>query len=184
MRVVSHRVAPSASAASRWVLGTATSTSRLTAVMNGTTMMARIIPAASIPTPYGGPWNSGRNPSVRPSIATTRPISTSAAPRKRPRKTLSPRRRRAARAVTKGGTDSARPGVPGRAAVDVIRSARREQRLALEGDLGQRRLDLLHDLGRQRCVEQFGCILLSLVTGPPEEFHQRFPLRFIGLILV
>src|SRR5207249_4648205 len=182
MRVVSHRVAPSASAASRWVLGTATSTSRLTAVMNGTTMMARIIPAASIPTPYGGPWNSGRNRTPNAlmagqpvivmvtTIATTRPISTSAAPRKRPRKTLSPRRRRAARAVTKGGTDSARPGVPGRAAVDVIRSARREQRLALEGDLGQRRLDLLHDLGRQRRVEQVGCILLSLVAGPPKEF--------------
>ena len=66
MRVVSQRVAPSASAASRCVFGTASSTSRLTAVMNGTTMMARTMPAASIPTPYGGPLNSGRNPRVAP----------------------------------------------------------------------------------------------------------------------
>ena len=34
-------------------------------------MMARIIPAASMPMPYGGPWNSGRKPSHPPSAGCT-----------------------------------------------------------------------------------------------------------------
>ena len=41
--------------------------SRLIAVIIGITMMARIIPAARKPTPNGGPWNNGRNPSLLPS---------------------------------------------------------------------------------------------------------------------
>ena len=40
MRTISQRVAPSASAASRWVCGTARKTSVQTAVMYGTTMTA------------------------------------------------------------------------------------------------------------------------------------------------
>jgi hypothetical protein len=47
----SHRVAPSASAASRCVFGTASNTSRPTDMMYGITMMARITPAASIDGP-------------------------------------------------------------------------------------------------------------------------------------
>ena len=45
--IVSHRVAPSASAASRCERGTAISTSRDTAAMYGSTMIERINPAAS-----------------------------------------------------------------------------------------------------------------------------------------
>ena len=51
MITASQRVAPSASAASRWVLGTAISTSRETDMMYGMTMMARMMPAASIDGP-------------------------------------------------------------------------------------------------------------------------------------
>ena len=47
----SHRVAPSARAASRCVCGTASSTSRETLTMNGTIMTARRIPAVSSPIP-------------------------------------------------------------------------------------------------------------------------------------
>ena len=47
----SQRVAPRASAASRWVFGTASSTSRDTDMMYGRTMIARMIPAASIDGP-------------------------------------------------------------------------------------------------------------------------------------
>ena len=47
----SQRVAPSASAASRCVFGTASSTSRDTDMTYGITMIARMIPAASIDGP-------------------------------------------------------------------------------------------------------------------------------------
>src|SRR6266550_3531265 len=46
-RTASHRVAPMASAASRWLAGTASSTSRDTAAMYGTIMIARMIPPAN-----------------------------------------------------------------------------------------------------------------------------------------
>ena len=49
--VVSQPVAPRARAASRWVFGTASRTSRPTVATNGTVMTERIRPAASIPTP-------------------------------------------------------------------------------------------------------------------------------------
>ena len=62
--VASQCVAPSANAASRCSTGTASSTSRETERMNGTAMMASTRPAARNPTPYIGPWNSGRKPSV------------------------------------------------------------------------------------------------------------------------
>ena len=51
MITASHRVAPRASAASRWVFGTASSTSRDTDMMYGMTMMARMMPAASMEGP-------------------------------------------------------------------------------------------------------------------------------------
>ncbi len=47
----SQRVAPRASAASRWLTGTASSTSRETDMMNGMIMMARMMLAASIEGP-------------------------------------------------------------------------------------------------------------------------------------
>ncbi len=59
MRIASHRVAPSAYAASRCACGTARSTSRAIEEVNGITMTARISAAASIPTPSGGPVKSG-----------------------------------------------------------------------------------------------------------------------------
>jgi hypothetical protein len=62
-RVVSHFVAPSASAASRCESGTAASTSRTTAEMIGVIMMARMTPAVSSPVPVStGPWKSGSHP--------------------------------------------------------------------------------------------------------------------------
>ena len=53
--VVSHFVAPSASAASRCVLGTAASTSRTTAEIIGVIMIAKITPPVSSPIPVIGP---------------------------------------------------------------------------------------------------------------------------------
>src|ERR1041385_6882329 len=50
-RTASQRVAPIASAASRWLPGTASSTSRDTAAMYGTIMIARMIPPASSELP-------------------------------------------------------------------------------------------------------------------------------------
>jgi hypothetical protein len=47
----SHRVAPRPRAASRWVSGTASSTSRDTDMMYGITMIARMIPAENIEGP-------------------------------------------------------------------------------------------------------------------------------------
>src|SRR5919201_994930 len=41
--------------------------------MYGTIMMDRMTPAASMPTPYGGPWNNGTNPNQRPSAGCTQP---------------------------------------------------------------------------------------------------------------
>src|SRR4029077_4234233 len=58
-RIASKRVAPSAYAPSRCAAGTAFSTSRATDEVNGITMTARISPAASMPTPSGGPLKSG-----------------------------------------------------------------------------------------------------------------------------
>ena len=51
MRIISQRVAPSASAASRWEFGIARKTSRQMAETVGVIMIARTTPAASIPTP-------------------------------------------------------------------------------------------------------------------------------------
>ena len=50
-RIISQRVAPSASAASRCADGTAWNTSCATEVMYGTIMIARIMEAVSMPTP-------------------------------------------------------------------------------------------------------------------------------------
>ena len=54
-QVVSQRVAPRPSAASRWSLGTDINTSRDTEMMYGTIMIASTKPAARNPTPYAGP---------------------------------------------------------------------------------------------------------------------------------
>src|SRR6266700_1365134 len=62
MRSISHFVAPSARAASRCIRGTAVTTSRVMEAMMGRIMMARIMPAASIPYPYFGPLNSPVQP--------------------------------------------------------------------------------------------------------------------------
>ena len=58
-------------AASRWVTGTVLRTSRETDETIGTSMIARIMPPASSPIPYGGPLNSGSQPSVLPSAGST-----------------------------------------------------------------------------------------------------------------
>ena len=63
VRTISHRVAPSASTASRWWRGTATSTSRVIEAMIGMIMIAKMIPAASMPMPNGGPVKSPVQPS-------------------------------------------------------------------------------------------------------------------------
>ena len=57
--MASNLVAPSAYAPSRCATGTDFSTSRETDEVNGITMIARITAADSIPTPSGGPLNSG-----------------------------------------------------------------------------------------------------------------------------
>ena len=64
-QIISQRVAPSASAASRCERGTAMSTSRVTAEMYGSTMIARMQPAASMLGPYAGPEKSGRSAEVQ-----------------------------------------------------------------------------------------------------------------------
>ena len=51
MRIISHRVAPSASAASRCEFGTARMMSRVSDEMIGRIIMARMIEAVSRPTP-------------------------------------------------------------------------------------------------------------------------------------
>src|SRR6266403_927687 len=51
MRIISQRVAPNASAASRWCCGMTVSTSRVIDEMIGMIMIARITPAASMPMP-------------------------------------------------------------------------------------------------------------------------------------
>ena len=58
--MASNRVAPSAYAPSRCAAGTDLSTSRATEDVNGITITARISPAASMPTPSGGPLKIGR----------------------------------------------------------------------------------------------------------------------------
>ena len=57
--MASNRVAPSAYAPSRCAAGTDFSTSRDTEEVNGITITARISAAASMPTPSGGPLNTG-----------------------------------------------------------------------------------------------------------------------------
>ncbi len=64
MRIISQRVAPSASTASRWLYGTAVITSRVSDEMIGRIMIARITPAASMPMPKLGPEKSVVHPSV------------------------------------------------------------------------------------------------------------------------
>jgi hypothetical protein len=51
MRIISQRVAPSASTASRWCCGTTCNTSRVIDEIMGMIMIARMIPAPSIPIP-------------------------------------------------------------------------------------------------------------------------------------
>ena len=63
-RVVSQRVAPRLRAASRWFAGTARRASRDTAEIVGTTITARMTPAANLSEPIGVPWKIGRNPRV------------------------------------------------------------------------------------------------------------------------
>ena len=62
-RTTSQCVAPKAMAASLSDAGAAKKTSREIVVMNGTIIIARIIPAVKTPTPYAGPLKKGRNPS-------------------------------------------------------------------------------------------------------------------------
>ena len=58
MRSISHRVAPSASAASFSPTGATAKTSRQIAVMIGSTMIASTIPAAKYEGPKNGPLNT------------------------------------------------------------------------------------------------------------------------------
>src|SRR5207247_1306605 len=156
--------------------------------MNGTIMIARMMPAASMPTPYGGPWKSGRNPRdalndgiAAPAIpmimAVTRRISERAAPRANPRNSRSPQPRLARAETTVEERDRL-------AAAVVILLACRQERLALVGDLPEPRLDLLHDLGRQWRVEEIRRVLLAVVDHPPEELHQQLALRLVGLVFL
>ncbi|BCJ38324.1 hypothetical protein Athai_58270 [Actinocatenispora thailandica] len=63
VRIISHRVAPSASAASSFAFGVCTNTSRHSAVVIGSTMIASTIEPSRIELPYGPPLpNSGMNP--------------------------------------------------------------------------------------------------------------------------
>ena len=64
MRIISQRVAPSASTASRWLFGTAFMMSRVSEEMMGRIMMARMMLAVSRPTPKFGPSKSPVQPSV------------------------------------------------------------------------------------------------------------------------
>ena len=61
-RVVSHRVAPRLSAASRWFPGTARRASLETAETVGMIMIARMTPAANLSVPIGVPWKMGSHP--------------------------------------------------------------------------------------------------------------------------
>ena len=65
IRIISHRVAPSASTASRCECGTADITSRVSDEMMGKIMMARITPAERKPSPVG--FASLKKP-VQPSV--------------------------------------------------------------------------------------------------------------------
>ena len=65
MRIISQRVAPSASTASRCECGTADITSRVSDEMIGRIMMARITPDARYPSPVG---LSSVNSPVQPSV--------------------------------------------------------------------------------------------------------------------
>ena len=60
MRIASHRVAPSARAASRSAPGTVCSTSIAIEVMVGRIMIAITTPAARYPSPIGAPVKMGR----------------------------------------------------------------------------------------------------------------------------
>ena len=60
MRIISQRVAPSASTASRWLLGTAVMMSRVSEEMMGRIMMARMMLAVSRPTPKFAPVEEAR----------------------------------------------------------------------------------------------------------------------------
>ena len=73
MRIISHRVAPSASAASSWRTGVCRKISRQIAVMIGTTITARTIAAVKIVRPVldTGPAKSGNQPMFSTSQAYT-----------------------------------------------------------------------------------------------------------------
>jgi hypothetical protein len=90
--MASHRVAPSASAASRCERGTAINTSREMAAMYGNTMIARISPAASTLGPYAGPLKKGVAPRCRVSRRNGMMVERSSGSRKntphRPKTTL------------------------------------------------------------------------------------------------
>ncbi len=64
LRSTCQRVAPRAMAPSTCSLGTTASTSREMATMVGRTMMKRITPASSRPTPLSGPLNRPVHPST------------------------------------------------------------------------------------------------------------------------
>ena len=70
---ISHRVEPSATAASLSEGGTALNTSRATAEMNGMIMIPSTIDAVSSPMPIGGPEKSapitGNDPDARSATA-------------------------------------------------------------------------------------------------------------------
>src|SRR5437667_9238311 len=110
-------------------------------------------------------------------MAVTRRISERAAPRANPRNSRSPQPRLARAETTVEERDRL-------AATVVILLACRQERLALVGDLPEPRLDLLHDLGRQRRVEEIRRVLLAVVDHPPEELHQQLALRLVGLVFV
>ena len=69
--IISQRVAPSASIASRCESGTAVMTSREIATMVGRIIRVRITPAVNRPTPNGGPAKIGIQPRVSTTHAST-----------------------------------------------------------------------------------------------------------------
>ena len=71
--IISQRVAPSASIASRCESGTAVMTSREMATTVGRIMSVRITPAANSPTPNGGPAKIGIQPKTDTSQDSTVP---------------------------------------------------------------------------------------------------------------
>src|SRR2546426_9775720 len=103
----------------------------------------------------------------------TRRISERAAPRANPRNSRSPQPRLARVETTAEERDRL-------AAAVVILLACRQQRLALVGDLPEPRLDLLHDLGRQRRGEGIGRVLLAVVGHPPKGLPPQLALRLVG----